>query len=102
MYDRQYFIFSFVLIKAKEIDGVKIIRFEESLCYVNVENFKYKILKLSTVNPTDILANILKQSKKELNTYKNELKRAQKQKTDIENSSESFRLDNEVKIQILM
>lgn len=46
------------------------------------------------------MANILKQSKKELNTYKNELKRAQKQKTDIENSSESFRLDNEVKIQI--
>ena len=45
----------FILIlieKAKEINGIRIIRYEESLYYANVDNFKYKIIKLSKINPT--------------------------------------------------
>jgi MFS superfamily sulfate permease-like transporter len=37
--------------KAREIERIKIIRFEESIYYANVDNFKYKIIKLSGVDP---------------------------------------------------
>ena len=37
--------------EAKEFDNIKIIRYEESLFYANVENFKYKVIKLTKVNP---------------------------------------------------
>jgi len=36
---------------AKEFDNIKIIRYEESLFYANVENFKYKVMKLTKINP---------------------------------------------------
>lgn len=44
-----------VSIKAIEIEGIKIIRYESSLFYVNVENFVYKIFKLSGVNPNNYI-----------------------------------------------
>lgn len=47
--------------KAKEFETIKIIRYEESIYYANVDNFKYKIVKLSGVNPTEILASVKKQ-----------------------------------------
>ena len=37
--------------KAKELENIKIIRYEESLYYANVDNFKYQVFKLSGVNP---------------------------------------------------
>lgn len=53
--------------EAKEFKEIKIIRYEESVYYVNVDNFKYKIFKLSQINPTEVLAKINK-------SYQNELK----------------------------
>ena len=52
--------------EAKEFKEIRIIRYEESVYYVNVENFKYKIIKLSQINPTDILAKINKSYHSEL------------------------------------
>lgn len=43
-----------LLKKAQEFPGIKIIRYEESLYYANVDNFKYQMLKLSTINPNFI------------------------------------------------
>jgi hypothetical protein len=37
--------------KVKELENIKIIRYEESLYYANVDNFKYQVFKLSGVNP---------------------------------------------------
>ena len=45
---------------ACEIENVKIIRYESSLYYANVENFVYKVIKLSGVNPNDIESKIKK------------------------------------------
>ncbi len=39
---------------------MKILRFEESIYYANVDNFKYKVLKLSKTNPAEILNRIKK------------------------------------------
>ena len=40
--------------QAQEFENIKIIRYEESLYYANVDNFKYQIIKLSGVNPEDV------------------------------------------------
>ncbi|CAF0955390.1 unnamed protein product [Brachionus calyciflorus] len=47
--------------QAKEFEAIKIIRYEESIYYANVDNFKYKIIKLSGVNPANVLKSIKKQ-----------------------------------------
>jgi len=60
--------------KAKEIDGVKIIRYEESIYYANVDNFKYKLIKLSQIDPIVTLNDIHNKSKKRLNENKKKLK----------------------------
>jgi hypothetical protein len=49
--------------KAKEIENIKIIRYEESLYYANVDNFKYQVFKLSGVNPEEINISIKKEEK---------------------------------------
>ena len=49
--------------KAKEINSVKIIRFESNLYYGNAENFIYKIVKFSAVDPYRIASEI--ENKKE-------------------------------------
>ena len=46
--------------KAREIDGIKIIRYESSIFYANVENFTYNIIKLARVNPIEINEKIAK------------------------------------------
>ncbi len=46
--------------KAEEIPGIKILRFEESVFYANVDNFKYKVIKFSDVKINDILVKIKK------------------------------------------
>jgi len=46
--------------KAKEFDSIKIVRYESSVFYANVENFSYKITKLSGVNATEISQRINK------------------------------------------
>ena len=38
-----------VCAEATELKRIKILRYEESIYYANVENFKYKIIKLSGV-----------------------------------------------------
>ena len=40
--------------EAREFEGVKIIRYEESIYYANVDNFKYKVMKQSGVNPATV------------------------------------------------
>lgn len=47
-------------IKAKEIEFIKILRYEESVYFANVENFIYKIIKCSGVNPNEIISKINK------------------------------------------
>lgn len=44
--------------QAKEIEGIKIIRYESSIFYANVDNFVYKIGKLSGVNQNEVLERI--------------------------------------------
>ncbi len=40
--------------EAREFPGIKIIRYEESVYYANVDNFKYHIIKISQTNPNEI------------------------------------------------
>ena len=44
--------------EAREYKHVKIIRYEESVYYANVDNFKYKVIKLAGVKPSEVLAEI--------------------------------------------
>ena len=53
-------IIFYQIIKAKEFDGIKIIRYESSIYYANVEYFTYKILKLSELNVDETLVKIKK------------------------------------------
>ena len=59
--------------KAKEFENIRIVRYESSVYYANVENFIYKIIKLSRVDPADITAKIHKERKKHeklVNSYR--------------------------------
>ncbi len=53
--------------KAKEFEGIRILRYESSLYYANVENFIYKIKKLSGINPNDLIQKI---QRKKLEAFK--------------------------------
>lgn len=53
-----------LLKKAEELDGIKIIRYERSVYFANVDNFKYKIMKLSSCHTKDYLDKINAQIKK--------------------------------------
>ena len=55
--------------KVREIPHIKIIRYEESIYYANVENFKYRFMKLAGVNPFIVLR---ENKLKEIKTKKNE------------------------------
>lgn len=50
----------FVILKAIEIEGIKIIRYESSIFYANVDNFVTRIFKLSGINPNEIIAKMNK------------------------------------------
>ena len=39
--------------EAQEFRNIKIIRYEESIYYINVDNFKYQVMKLSGINPEE-------------------------------------------------
>jgi hypothetical protein len=52
--------FEFQKKKAREFQGIKIIRYESSIFYANVENFTYKVIKLSGVDTNEILKKINK------------------------------------------
>lgn len=54
---------------AKELEGIRIIRYEESLYYANVDNFRYKIMKLSKINPDTIKYRIQKESQREIKSF---------------------------------
>ena len=44
--------------EAQELPAIKILRFEESVFYANVDNFKYKVIKFSELKINEILAKI--------------------------------------------
>ena len=50
--------------KAYELDGVKIVRYEESIYYANVDNFKYRIVKAVEIDPKEISSQLAKLEKK--------------------------------------
>ncbi len=41
--------------EAQEFKHIKVIRYEESVYYTNVDNFKYQVMKFVGLNPEDIL-----------------------------------------------
>lgn len=50
--------------EAEEIPQIKILRFEESIYYANVDNFKYKVIKCSNINVNDVIGRINKEKLK--------------------------------------
>ena len=63
---------AFLFLKAKEFEGIKIIRYEASIYYANVEYFVEKINKLSEMNPTGVLEKL----KKIKDDHKREMRKA--------------------------
>lgn len=51
--------------EAREYKHIKIIRYEESVFYANVDNFKYKVFKLAELKPSEILSEISKEYERE-------------------------------------
>lgn len=48
------------MLKAKEFKGIKIIRYESSVFYANVEGFSYRITKLAGVDTASVIQRINK------------------------------------------
>ena len=48
-----------------EFRNIKIIRYEESIYYANVDNFKYKIIKQIGINPAQVISKINKDNANE-------------------------------------
>lgn len=76
--------------EAKEYRHIKIIRYEESVFYANVDNFKYKVLKHSGIDPRKILQKIKKQCDQE---YRRLEKCASKQKSLAKKNKPTTHLD---------
>ena len=86
---------------AREIEGIKIIRYEASLYYANVENFTYKIQKLSGIKPDEIIESIKKledqlaKQKKKIQAKRNraekKLKKGERQYDSCVSSSDEVR-----------
>ena len=47
--------------EAKELPEIRILRFEESIYYANVDNFKYKVIKHSQIDVNETLKKIHEQ-----------------------------------------
>ncbi len=77
---KKFLILEDISIKAKEYEQIKIIRYESSLYYANVENFSYKIVKLSGVNPSEVIQQISKIK----STYENKIKAGKANMVSIE------------------
>ena len=56
--------------EAREFEGIKIIRYESSVYYANSENFVYKIIKLSQIDPYEVLTKINKKKSEHLKITK--------------------------------
>lgn len=66
--------------EARELNGIKIIRYEESVYFANVENFKYKIIKLSKNHPYELNDKIqteIKEARKSFKIVSKSVKRKQ-------------------------
>ena len=59
-HEKKYKIIIYFL-KAKEFAEIKIIRYEESVYYANVDNFKYRIIKLVGIDPATEIIRINKE-----------------------------------------
>ncbi len=59
--------------EAKEFETIKMIRYEESVYYANVENFKYKIVKLCGINPDEVIAQAKANQEKQAKFSKNKV-----------------------------
>ncbi|RNA41964.1 solute carrier family 26 member 10-like [Brachionus plicatilis] len=53
--------------QAQEFENIKIIRYEESIYYANVDNFKYKIYKLCGLKPEEVQKKLKKANSKSKN-----------------------------------
>ena len=81
---------------AKELEAIRIIRYEESLYYANVDNFRYKVLKLSKINPDLIKQKIIKESKKEIKSFIKMYKQKKNKKEAISHLDASDFSDTEL------
>lgn len=79
-------------IEAKEYKHIKIVRYEESVFYANVDNFKYKVQKLVGIKPREVMAQIDKECAYE---YKKLEKLASKQKKLAKKNEDASHLDLE-------
>ena len=77
---------------------MKIIRYEESIYYANVDNFKYKIIKLSQIDPIVTLNDIHNKSKKRLNENKKKLKVVSATQASGNDSNENIESDKNEKV----
>jgi hypothetical protein len=84
----EYLVNHFFGFKAHEFESMKIIRYEESVYYANVDNFKYKIVKMCGINPDLILAKL----KKEQERDKKALEKLRKLEKKAKNVTKSTRL----------
>ena len=64
---------------AREIVGIRIVRFEQSIFYANVDNFVYKIVKKCGVDPAEVLEKIRKIKSANANLEKKKLKETKNQ-----------------------
>ncbi len=69
--------------QAKEFETIKIIRYEESIYYANVENFRYKVYKLAKVSPAEVIAKIKKEKGRQAAEARKAAKAAKKNKSAV-------------------
>ena len=76
---------------------MRIVRYEESVYYANVDNFKYKVMKLSKVNPEQIKESIRQESAAEIKSYlkivKQEAKNAKADDDDCESGISVYNIN---------
>ncbi len=74
--------------EAQEFKHIKVIRYEESVYYTNVDNFKYQVMKFVGLNPEDILHCIDEECNKQykkLEEVASKLKKLRKKNKPSEN-----------------
>lgn len=76
--------------EAKEYRHIKIVRYEESVFYANVDNFKYKVIKLSGIDPQKITKKIDKECEEQ---YSKVTKLLSRQKALVKKNKSTDHLD---------
>lgn len=79
------------------MEGIRIIRYEESVYYANVDNFKYKVMKLSRINPDFIKT---KMSKEISNEIKNLIKKYKRKSGDKNSLKNEINIEENVSVQV--